>query len=126
MVIYCIELHMVRNGHNVSICIWYEMVVMYRSAYGTKMIFTIVRNGRYKMVMVRNDYNSSQQLLNGCKYTNNSWALLQFSGREYFFFIFTVSMADIKYIFTNNNKKLQFVRGSTGLYNSYQHPLVPG
>ena len=80
-------LHMVRNGHllyrtaygtiwsyNVSICIWYEMVIMYRSAYGTKwlwyemamvrngygtkMIFTMVRNGRYEMVMVRNDYNS--------------------------------------------------------------------
>ena len=65
---------MVRNGHNVSICIWYEMVIMYRSAYGTKwlwyemamvrngygtkMIFTMVRNGRYEMVMVRNDYNS--------------------------------------------------------------------
>jgi hypothetical protein len=81
---------MVRNGHNVSICIWYEMVIMYRSAYGTKwqwyelvmvrngngtkwlwyemamvrngystkMIFTMVRNGRYEMVMVRNDCNS--------------------------------------------------------------------
>ena len=67
---------MVRNGHNVSICIWYEMVIMYRSAYstkwqwyemvmvrngyGTKMIFTMVRNGRYEMVMVRNDCNSSK------------------------------------------------------------------
>ena len=30
---------MVRNGHNVSICIWYEMVVMYRSAYGTKWLW---------------------------------------------------------------------------------------
>jgi hypothetical protein len=49
---------MVRNGHNVSICIWYEMVIMYRSAYGTKMIFTMVRNGRYEMVMVRNYCNS--------------------------------------------------------------------
>ena len=35
---------MVRNGHNLSICIWYEMVIMYRSPYGTKMIFTMVRN----------------------------------------------------------------------------------
>jgi hypothetical protein len=25
---------MVRNCNNVSICIWYEMVIMYRSAYG--------------------------------------------------------------------------------------------
>ena len=36
---------MVRNGHNVSICIWYEMVIMYRSAYGTKWQW-------YEMVMV--------------------------------------------------------------------------
>ena len=46
MVIYCIELHMVRYGHNVSICIWYEMVI---NGYGTKMIFTMVRNARYEM-----------------------------------------------------------------------------
>jgi hypothetical protein len=26
--------------------------------YSTKMILTMVRNGRYEMVMVRNDYNS--------------------------------------------------------------------
>jgi hypothetical protein len=38
---------MVRNGDNVSICIWYEMVIMYRSAYGTKWQW-------YEMVMVRN------------------------------------------------------------------------
>ena len=48
--------YMVRNGNNVSICIWYEMAIV-RNGYGTKMIFTMVRNGRYEMVMVRNDYN---------------------------------------------------------------------
>ena len=48
---------MVRNGNNVSICIWYEMA-MVRNGYGTKMNFTMVRNGRDEMVMVRNDYNS--------------------------------------------------------------------
>ena len=37
---------MVGNGHNVVICIWYEMVIMYRSAYGTKWQW-------YEMVMVR-------------------------------------------------------------------------
>ena len=37
---------MVRNCNNVSICIWYEMVIMYRSAYGTKWQW-------YEMVMVR-------------------------------------------------------------------------
>ena len=47
MVIYCIDLHMVRNCHNVSICICYEMVIMYRSTYGTKWQW-------YEMVMVRN------------------------------------------------------------------------
>jgi hypothetical protein len=31
--------NMVRNGHNVSICIWYEMVIMYGSAYGTKWLW---------------------------------------------------------------------------------------
>ena len=36
---------------------WYEMA-MVRNGYGTKMIFTMVRNGRYEMVMVRNDCNS--------------------------------------------------------------------
>jgi hypothetical protein len=30
---------MVRNGNNVSICIWYEMVIMCRSAYGTKWVW---------------------------------------------------------------------------------------
>ena len=30
---------------------------MVRNGYGTKMIFTMVRNGRYEMVMVRNDCN---------------------------------------------------------------------
>ena len=73
---------MVRNCNNVSICIWYEIVIMYRSAYGTvnghllyrsaygtkcqwyemvmvrngygtKMIFTMVRNGRYEMTVIR-------------------------------------------------------------------------
>ena len=53
MVISCIDLHMVRNGHNVSICVWYEVVIMYRSAYGTKWQW-------YEMVMVRNDYNSKK------------------------------------------------------------------
>jgi hypothetical protein len=48
---------MVRNGNNVSICIWYEMALV-RNGYGTKMFFTMVRNGRYEMVMVRNDCNS--------------------------------------------------------------------
>jgi hypothetical protein len=48
---------MLRNGNNVSIYIWYEMA-MVRNGYGTKMIFTMVRNGRYEMVMVRNDCNS--------------------------------------------------------------------
>ena len=45
---YNVFFDMVRNGHlcqstygtkwsyNVSICIWYEMVIMCRSAYGTK------------------------------------------------------------------------------------------
>ena len=41
---------------------WYEMVMVrngnVRNGYGTKMIFTMVRNGRYEMVMVRNDCNS--------------------------------------------------------------------
>jgi hypothetical protein len=32
--------------------LWYEMA-MVRNGYGTKMIFTMVRNGRYEMVMVR-------------------------------------------------------------------------
>jgi hypothetical protein len=41
---------MVRNANNVSICIWYEMA-MVRNGYGTKMIFTMVQNGRYEMVM---------------------------------------------------------------------------
>jgi hypothetical protein len=33
-------------------------MAMVRNGYGTKMIFTMVRNGRYEMVMVRNDCNS--------------------------------------------------------------------
>ena len=37
---------MVRNGNNVSICIWYEMA-MVRIGYGTKWQW-------YEMVMVRN------------------------------------------------------------------------
>ena len=55
---------MVRNGHNVSICIWYEMVKMYRSAYGTKWLWyemAMVRNGydtKMIFIMVRNDCNS--------------------------------------------------------------------
>jgi hypothetical protein len=32
--------------------------IMVRNGYGTKRIFTMVRNGRYEMVMVRNDCNS--------------------------------------------------------------------
>jgi hypothetical protein len=40
------DLHMVRNSHNVSICIRYEMVIMYRSAYGTKWQW-------YKLIMIR-------------------------------------------------------------------------
>ena len=43
---------------------WYEMVMVrngnVRNGYGTKMIFTMVRNGRYEMVMVRNDCNSDK------------------------------------------------------------------
>jgi hypothetical protein len=53
---------MVRNGNNVSICIWYEMA-MVRNGYGTKIIFTMVRKSFslwYEMVMVRNHYNSLQ------------------------------------------------------------------
>jgi hypothetical protein len=49
---------MVRNGNGTK-WLWYEMA-MVRNGYGTKMIFTKVRNGRYEMVMVRNDCNSSK------------------------------------------------------------------
>jgi hypothetical protein len=49
---------MVRNGNGTK-WLWYEMA-MVRNGYGTKMIFTMVRNGRYEMVMVRNDCNSYQ------------------------------------------------------------------
>ena len=49
---------MVRNGNGTK-WLWYEMA-MVRNGYGTKMIFTMVRNGRYEMVMVRNDCNSSK------------------------------------------------------------------
>jgi hypothetical protein len=45
---------MVRNGNNVSICIWYQMA-MVRNGYGTKMFFT----------MVRNDCNSFSQSTRG-------------------------------------------------------------
>ena len=34
-------------------------MAMVRNGYGTKIIFTMVRNGRYEMVMVRNDCNSA-------------------------------------------------------------------
>jgi hypothetical protein len=60
---------MVRNGNNVSICIWYEMVIMYRSAYmvrngySTKMIFTMVRNGRYEIVPYAKSYADSTFIL---------------------------------------------------------------
>jgi hypothetical protein len=37
-------------SYNVSICIWYEMVIMYRSAYGTKWQW-------YEMVMVRTGFS---------------------------------------------------------------------
>ena len=47
---------MVRNGNGMK-WLWYEMA-MVRNGYGTKMIFTMVQNGRYEMVMVRNDCNS--------------------------------------------------------------------
>jgi hypothetical protein len=57
MVIDCIDLHMVRNDNGMK-WLWYEMV-MVRNGYGTEMIFTMVRNGRYEMVMVRNDCNST-------------------------------------------------------------------
>ena len=52
---------MVRNGHNVSICIWYEMVIMYRSAYGTKWLW------------YENDfhYGTKWQVRNDC----NSWGM---------------------------------------------------
>jgi hypothetical protein len=48
---------MVGNGNGTK-WLWYEMA-MVRDGYGTKMIFTMVRNGRYEMVMVRNDCNSA-------------------------------------------------------------------
>ena len=48
---------MVRNGNGTK-WLWYEMA-MVRNGYGTKMIFTMLRNGRYEMVMVRNDCNSN-------------------------------------------------------------------
>ena len=44
---------MVRNGHNVSICIWYEIVITYRSAYGTKWSECV------DLLMVRNGQNVS-------------------------------------------------------------------
>ena len=47
---------MVRNGNGTK-WHWYEMA-MVRNGYGTKMSFTMVLNGRYEMVMVRNDCNS--------------------------------------------------------------------
>jgi hypothetical protein len=67
---------MVRNGHNVSICIWYEMVIMYffiwfemvmcQSAYGTKWSYNVSICIWYEMViscidlhMVRNGHNVS-------------------------------------------------------------------
>ena len=68
MVIYCIELHMVRYGHIMyrsaygTKRLWYEMT-MVRNGYGTKMFFTMVQNGRYEMVMVRNDCNSMRPLV---------------------------------------------------------------
>ena len=51
---------MVRNGNGTK-WLWYEMA-MVRNGYGTKMIFIMVRNGRYEMVMVRNDCNSHNSL----------------------------------------------------------------
>ena len=59
-----IILHMVRNGHNVPIYIRCEMVIMYRSTYGTKWSWCgnlhMVRNGHnvpiyvwYEMVMMQ-------------------------------------------------------------------------
>jgi hypothetical protein len=54
---------MVRNGNNVSICIWYEMV-MVQNGYGTKWQWYEMVMVRklfslwYEMVMVRNDCNS--------------------------------------------------------------------
>ena len=56
---YGIDLHMVRNGNGTK-WLWYEMA-MVRNGYGTKMIFIMVRNGRYEMVMVRNDCNSEKR-----------------------------------------------------------------
>ena len=62
---------MVQNGHNVSICIWYEMVIMYRSAYGTKWQWyemVIVRNGNgTKWLWYENDfhYGMKWQVRNG-------------------------------------------------------------
>ena len=52
---------MVRNGYGTK-WQWYEMV-MVRNGYGTKMIFTMVRNGKYEMVMVRNDCISFSPIL---------------------------------------------------------------
>ena len=49
---------MVRNGNGTK-WLWYEMA-MVRNGYGAKRIFTMVRNGMYEMVMVRNDCNSAK------------------------------------------------------------------
>ena len=73
---------MVRNGNNVSICIWYEMALV-RNGYGTKMIFTMVRNDRYEMVMVGNDYRPNSkhpcrcQLIRFDQYFQGSTDLLE-------------------------------------------------
>ena len=55
---------MVRNGHNMSICIWYEMVIMYRSAYmvlngnGTKWLWYENDFHYGTKWQVRNDYGT--------------------------------------------------------------------
>ena len=55
---------MVRNCNNVSICIWYEMVIMYRSAYGTKWQW-------YEMVMVRKWFSLWYEMA-GTKYNRQT------------------------------------------------------
>jgi hypothetical protein len=81
---------MVRNGHimyrsaNGTKWLWYEMA-MVRNGYGTKIIFTMVRNGRYEMVMVRNECNSLVKLrtvfVSATNLNNTAPSIGTFAGR---------------------------------------------
>ena len=51
---------MVRNGNGTK-WLWYEMA-MVRNGYGTKRIFTMVRNNRYEMVMEWKVMNNGELL----------------------------------------------------------------